>query len=779
MENNLPMLLHSRVVVAFDANKDLKENELQRIVDDIRLRGDILSSGDTLLVLGVLHSLRHPMGYYTKISADSFLGPNDRALEGGVLKKVDAWIEIEVKITAGVPIKKIILQEVASYKTTWIILDRNLRRDIKFYQAQTPCKLAIIEDSLCVKVLRSTLVATKGIDVTEADVEKFYSLSKSVESISSDEHNNTRSESSESPVLCAGCGLRTVLHIKESMRFKFSDIQAATSDFSRENLLGEGGFGHVYKGQLKDGQVIAAKLRKEASTQGFAEFHSEVFVLSFARHKNIVMLLGYSSKENNNVLVYEYICNRSLDRHLLNKSAPPLEWHQRHTIAIGTAKGLRFLHEECRGCPIIHRDLRPSNILLTHDFVPMIGDFGLAKWKTNQDPVQTRVLGTLGYLAPEYAENGIVSVRTDVYSFGVVLLQLISGRNVINGNQEEQNQSLLQWHLQLQKTNARNCAVAFIQHAHQAEPLIEQLALHELIDPRIGDSYDTYELYRMARAAYLCTRRRPEMRPSMAECAGAFPLSFPCLERREKGEKRAEFSPALAHAYMLGWLQTTDELTVTTIDCGFVVYDNDACLPPVHPAPTPAAKSLNQRLAALRSARCIVQHQRPATHSPVIDPASDLAARSDKTRVGCVWCVQHQRSDCPRSPAPALSASGTSVAPPAPAPSDSIITFKQQICPSDQRSIVPTVCRRQCPDLLQHLTDSRSPFICEPSPAPSSPNRVGLPQSFARNPSCSTRSVAAEPIACPDLLLVRPHLSALDPSVTDTGYSVSSFRFQI
>lgn len=113
--------------------------------------------------------------------------------------------------------------------------------------------------------------------------------------------------------------MTTELYINDSMRFSFSEIQLATGDFSKDNLLGEGGYGHVYKGQLKDGQLIAAKVRKEASTQGFSEFHSEVYVLSFARHKNIVILLGYCCKENVNILVYEYICNKSLEWHLFGK----------------------------------------------------------------------------------------------------------------------------------------------------------------------------------------------------------------------------------------------------------------------------------------------------------------------------------------------------------------------------------------------------------------------------------------------------------------------------
>lgn len=224
---------------------------------------------------------------------------------------------------------------------------------------------------------------------------------------------------------------------------------------------------------LKDGQLIAAKVRKEESMQGFTEFNSEIYILNFARHKNIVMLLGYCCKENLNISVYEYICNKSLDWHLFDSAADVLDWHQRRAIAIGIVRGLHFLHEGCRGGPIIHRDVRPNNILLTHDFVPMLGDFGLARWKTSDDTLQTQILGALGYLAPEYAENGIVSVRTDVYAFGIVLVQLISGRKVIDPERDEEQQSLRLW----------------------AEPLIERLALHELIDPRIGETYDAGELF--------------------------------------------------------------------------------------------------------------------------------------------------------------------------------------------------------------------------------------------------------------------------------------------
>lgn len=459
-----------------------------------------------------------------------------------------------LKVSPGSPSKVVIIHEVNSSKAAWVVLDRHFRRDFKHFEKHIACKVAVFQDNLTVqqlKVIRTnpsskstgevqalqhlavsfdlsskTLDAdTHSMSIKSSPVSYFASLSnqeihdtssvvassvaylkrpssamsltiEETESLSNgkdiDANMTSHYDSSERPILCTGCGLKSVLYIKESMKFPFSEIQAATSDFS--NLLGEGGFGHVYKGRLKDGQVIAAKLRKEASSQGYTEFFSEVQVLSFARHRNIVMLLGYCCKESYNILVYEYICNKSLEWHLFDKEANILEWHKRHAIALGIAKGLRFLHEECRAGPIIHRDLRPSNVLLTHDFVPMLGDFGLAKWKAGNGSIHTRVLGQSGYLAPEYAEYSVVSVRTDVYAFGILLFQLISGHKVLD-ERGGQCTHILQW----------------------AEPLVESLALHELIDERIADTYDTYGLYLLARAAYLCVRTNPEQRPSMGE----------------------------------------------------------------------------------------------------------------------------------------------------------------------------------------------------------------------------------------------------------------------
>eukprot|EP01018_Ginkgo_biloba_P018969 Gb_14603 [translate_table: standard] len=177
------------------------------------------------------------------------------------------------------------------------------------------------------------------------------------------------------PILCSICRQSSAICSRESKQFSFAEIEAATNNFSRENILGEGGFGYIYKGKLADGQLVAVKQHTEASKQGDAEFYSEVHFLSCAHHRNIVMLLGYCTEKEQSILVYEYICNKSLDWHLSDKNKNTLQWFERQAIAIGVAKGLRFLHEECRAGCIVHRDLKPSNILLTHDFNPMQIDF--------------------------------------------------------------------------------------------------------------------------------------------------------------------------------------------------------------------------------------------------------------------------------------------------------------------------------------------------------------------------------------------------------------------
>ncbi|CAJ1958705.1 unnamed protein product [Sphenostylis stenocarpa] len=287
--------------------------------------------------------------------------------------------------------------------------------------------------------------------------------------------------------LCSVCNnQRPKVGLKRD--FSYAELYNATQGFSPKNFLSEGGFGSVYKGLL-NGMKIAVKQHKCAGFQGEKEFKSEVNVLSKARHENVVVLLGSCSERNNRLLVYEYVCNGSLDQHLSAHSRSPLSWEDRINIAIGAAKGLRYLHKN----NIIHRDVRPNNILITHDYQPLLGDLGLAR-NQNQDSIHsTEVIGTLGYLAPEYAEHGKVSTKTDVYSFGVVLLQLITGMRTTD--KRLGGRSLVGW----------------------ARPLLKDRNYPDLIDERIINSHDVHQLFWMVRIAEKCLSREPQRRLNMIQ----------------------------------------------------------------------------------------------------------------------------------------------------------------------------------------------------------------------------------------------------------------------
>ncbi|KAB2627288.1 inactive protein kinase [Pyrus ussuriensis x Pyrus communis] len=288
--------------------------------------------------------------------------------------------------------------------------------------------------------------------------------------------------------VCTGCkNKRPTIGWKRD--FTYADLLAATDGFSDNNFLSEGGFGCVYRGEL-NGLKIAVKQHKNASCQGEKEFESEVHVLSKARHENLVMLLGSCSEGSKRLLVYEYVCNGSLDQHLSKHNRRPLGWDKKIKIATGAAKGLLYLHQN----NIIHRDVRPNNILVTHDHEALLGDFGLARTQledSDRSSDTTRVVGTLGYLAPEYAENGKVSTKTDVYAFGVILLQLIAGLR--STDKRLGGKSLVEW----------------------ARPLLKERNYPDLIDPSNVDCHDVHQLYWMVRVAEKCLSRDPHNRLTM------------------------------------------------------------------------------------------------------------------------------------------------------------------------------------------------------------------------------------------------------------------------
>ncbi|CAL4940313.1 unnamed protein product [Urochloa decumbens] len=219
--------------------------------------------------------------------------------------------------------------------------------------------------------------------------------------------------------------------LSEFSVFDFHQILEATNNFSEENKLGEGGFGPVYKGQFPEGVEVAVKRLASHSGQGFIEFKNEVQLIAKLQHTNLVRLLGCCSQEEEKILVYEYLPNKSLDFFIFDEDRKSLlDWNKRLAIIEGTAEGLLYLHKHSR-LRVIHRDLKPSNILLDSEMNPKISDFGLAKIfssNNNEGSTTRRVVGTYGYMAPEYASEGLFSIKSDVFSFGVLILEIISGK---------------------------------------------------------------------------------------------------------------------------------------------------------------------------------------------------------------------------------------------------------------------------------------------------------------------------------------------------------------
>uniref|UniRef100_A0A251S0W2 Putative concanavalin A-like lectin/glucanase domain, Serine/threonine-protein kinase, Ulk1/Ulk2 n=1 Tax=Helianthus annuus TaxID=4232 RepID=A0A251S0W2_HELAN len=227
--------------------------------------------------------------------------------------------------------------------------------------------------------------------------------------------------------------------------FTYKQIKAATDNFAESNKLGEGGFGSVYKGSLLDGTLIAVKQLSSKSKQGNREFVNEIGMITGIQHPNVVRLHGCCAEHNHLLLVYEYMENNSLAHALFDqdKSKMKIDWPTRQRICVGVARGLAFLHEETT-LEMVHRDIKAANILLDTDFTPKISDFGLAKLNEKENThISTRVAGTLGYMAPEYALWGYLTYKADVYSFGVLALEIVAGKNNMKYQPNEDYVSLL------------------------------------------------------------------------------------------------------------------------------------------------------------------------------------------------------------------------------------------------------------------------------------------------------------------------------------------------
>ncbi|XP_022757859.1 probable serine/threonine-protein kinase PIX13 isoform X2 [Durio zibethinus] len=287
-----------------------------------------------------------------------------------------------------------------------------------------------------------------------------------------------------------------------STRFlQYEELKEATNNFAPASILGEGGFGRVFKGVLSDGTAVAIKRLTSGGPQGDKEFLVEVEMLSRLHHRNLVKLVGYYSSRDSsqNLLCYELVPNGSLEAWLHGPLGIncPLDWDTRMKIALDAARGLAYLHEDSQPC-VIHRDFKASNILLENNFHAKVADFGLAKQapegRTNY--LSTRVMGTFGYVAPEYAMTGHLLVKSDVYSYGVVLLELLTGRTPVDMSQPSGQENLVTW----------------------ARPILrDKDRLEELADPRLGGKYPKEDFVRVCTIAAACVAPEASQRPTMGE----------------------------------------------------------------------------------------------------------------------------------------------------------------------------------------------------------------------------------------------------------------------
>ncbi|XXG81377.1 hypothetical protein AAC387_Pa09g2027 [Persea americana] len=285
--------------------------------------------------------------------------------------------------------------------------------------------------------------------------------------------------------------------------FTYEELATATGGFSQANLLGQGGFGYVYKGTLPNGKEIAVKQLKSGSGQGEREFQAEVEIISRVHHRHLVSLEGYCIAGGQRMLVYDYVPNNTLEYHLHGEDGSSMDWPTRLKIALGSAKGLAYLHEDCHP-KIIHRDIKTANILLDYNFDAMVADFGLAKLSSdNYTHVSTRVMGTFGYLAPEYASSGKLTEKSDVFSFGVMLLELITGRRPVDTVHSHMDDSLVDW----------------------ARPILNRTLgdgnYSELVDHRLENNYNPNEMARMVACAAACVRHSAKRRPKMSQIVRA------------------------------------------------------------------------------------------------------------------------------------------------------------------------------------------------------------------------------------------------------------------
>lgn len=338
-------------------------------------------------------------------------------------------------------------------------------------------------------------------------------------------------------------GLPEVSHLGWGHWFTLRDLEVATNCFARENVLGEGGYGIVYKGQLANGTMVAVKNILNNLGQAEKEFRTEVEAIGHVRHKNLVRLLGYCIEGTHRMLVYEYVNNGNLDQwlHGAMRQQGFLTWVARMKVILGTAKALAYLHEAIEP-KVVHRDIKASNILMDSDFNAKVSDFGLAKLLgSEKSHITTRVMGTFGYVAPEYANTGLLNEKSDVYSFGVLLLETITGRDPVDYGRPADEVNLVEW-LKMMVGNRRS---------------------EEVVDPNMDTKPATRNLKRALLVALRCLDPDSEKRPKMGHVVRMLEVEeFPYHEDRRNRARHARKSEVEDEEKPI-W-QNTDEASAST-----------------------------------------------------------------------------------------------------------------------------------------------------------------------------------------------------------------------
>ncbi|XP_020596347.1 probable serine/threonine-protein kinase PBL10 [Phalaenopsis equestris] len=363
----------------------------------------------------------------------------------------------------------------------------------------------------------STLAASSGANSKIS--------SKSGHGLSTTTTSSSNSNVSSSSVPPAPRSEGDILQFTNVKSFSFNELKSATRNFRPDSVLGEGGFGSVFKGWLDEqtleatkpgvGIVVAVKRLNQDGFQGHREWLAEVNYLGQLRHPNLVRLIGYCLEDEHRLLVYEFMPRGSLENHLFRRGSyfQPLSWNLRMKVALEAARGLAFLHSA--ETKVIYRDFKASNVLLDSNYSAKLSDFGLAKDGPSGDKshVSTRVMGTYGYAAPEYLATGHLTAKSDVYSFGVVLLELLSGRRAVDKNRAPGEHNLVEW----------------------GRPyLTNKRKIFRVLDSRLEGQYSMEGAQKAASLAYQCLLTEGRLRPSMEEVVSVLEQ----LQERKNGEKK-------------------------------------------------------------------------------------------------------------------------------------------------------------------------------------------------------------------------------------------------